>query len=153
MRYRFVDKVVALTLDGHPRIEVEKTFHGDDDVFTGPSGPGRVPASMLLELMATTGGHLVFHSLGGRRLPLLLKVPACRFEGAAGPGVALCARADLVGVSAIGDGASVAEASAAVVLGEERLASGTLLYLCVRVDGVDLLRVGGVALAADGGRS
>jgi hypothetical protein len=52
-----------------------------------------------------------------------------------------------VGVSAIGDGASVAEASAAVVLGEERLASGTLLYLCVRVDAVDLARAGGVDLA------
>ena len=48
MRYRFVDKVIALALDGQPRIEVEKTFHTDDDVFTGPSGPGRVPDSMVL---------------------------------------------------------------------------------------------------------
>src|SRR2546422_11338907 len=84
MRYRFIDKVVSLALDGQLRIEVEKTFHADDDVFSGPSGPTRVPDSLLLELMAMTGGHLIFHHLGGSRVPPLLKVPECRFEGAAG---------------------------------------------------------------------
>ena len=138
MRYRFIDKVVSLALGGHLRIEVEKTFHGDDDAFTGPSGPARVPASLLLELMAMTGGHLVFRHLGGNRLPLLLKVPECRFARAAGPGVALRAVADLTGVSPVGDDASVAEASTAVYQGEECLAAGTLLFLCVRVPGVDL---------------
>src|SRR5438093_12121164 len=109
MRYRFIDKVVSLALDGHPRIEVEKTFHGDDDAFTGPSGPARVPASLLLELMAMTGGHLVFHHLGGRRLPLLLKVPECRFESPAGPGVGLRAVAALTLVSTIGHAARDAD--------------------------------------------
>jgi hypothetical protein len=138
MRYRFIDKVVALALDGLPRIEVEKTFHGADDVFSGPSGPGRVPDSMVLELMAMTGGRLVFHHLGGSRLPLLLKVVECRFEGGAGPDVALRAVAELSGVSAMRDDASVAKTSTAVYAGEERLAGGTLLYVCVSVPGVDL---------------
>ncbi len=84
MRYRFIDKVVLLALDGRPRIEVEKTFHGDDE------------------------------------------------------GVALRAVADLTGASPIGDDASVAEASTAVYAGETCLAAGTLLFLCVRVPGVDL---------------
>ena len=138
MRYRFIDKVVSLDLDGRPRIEVEKTFHGDDDVFSGPSGPGRVPDSLVLELMAMTGGHLVFRQMGGGRLPLLLKVAECRFEGGARPDVVLRAMAELGGVSAISDDASVAEASTEVYAGEERLATGTLLYVCVRVPGVDL---------------
>jgi hypothetical protein len=138
MRYRFIDKVVSLALEGHPRIEVEKTFHGDDDAFSGPGGPGRVPDSLVLELMAMAGGHLVFQHLGGRRLPLLLKVVECRFEGGAGPDVALRATAGLHGVSAVGDDASVAETSAEVYAGEERLAAGTLLYVCVSVAGVDL---------------
>src|SRR5437899_8851622 len=106
MRYRFIDKVVSLALDGRPRIEVEKTFHGDDDAFTGPSGPARVPASLLLELMAMTGGHLVFHHLGGNRLPLLLKVPECRFERAAGPVVALRPLPDPTGRPPGGDDAT-----------------------------------------------
>ena len=81
MRYRFVDEIVSLTLDGAPRIEVVKRFDASDDIFSGPQGPERVPESMLLELMATTGGHLLFRHLGERRLPLLLKVAECRFEG------------------------------------------------------------------------
>src|SRR5712692_12093602 len=136
MRYRFVDEILSLALDGAPRIEVAKRFGADDDVFSGPQGPERVPESMLLELMAMTGGHLIFRHLGGSRLPLLLKVPECRFERAAGPEVALRAVADLKGVSAISDDASVAEASAGVFAGEERVAAGTLLYLCVSVPGV-----------------
>src|SRR5256885_14550335 len=107
MRYRFIDKVVSLALDGHPRIEVEKTFHGDDDAFTGPSGPARVPASLLLELMAMTSGHLVFHHLGGRRLPLLLRVPECRLDSAIGPGGALLAVTEPTSASPIGRSASV----------------------------------------------
>lgn len=138
MRYRFIDRVVALALDGHPRLEVEKTFHGGDDVFSGPSGPGRVPDSLVLELMAMTGGHLVFRHLGGSRLPLLLKVNECRFEGGAGPDVALRAVAELEGVSAISDDARVAETFTEVYAGEVRLATGTLLYVCVSVPGVDL---------------
>lgn len=138
LRYRFSDNVVSLTLDAHPRIEVEKTFDRDDDAFTGPSGPAHVPESLLLELMAMTGGHLVFHHLGGNRLPLLLKVPECRFESAAGPGIALRAVADLTGVSPVGEDASVAETSTAVYRGAECLAVGTLLFLCVSVPSVDL---------------
>src|SRR2546422_6167105 len=78
MRYRFIYKVVSLALDGRPRIEVEKTFHGDDDAFTGPSGPARVPASLLLELMAMTGGHLVFHHLVCRLLLEKKKIDRAR---------------------------------------------------------------------------
>src|SRR2546427_10443296 len=100
MRYRFIDKVVSLALDGQLRIEVEKTFHGDDDVFSGPSGPTRLPDSLLLELMAMTGGHLIFPHLRGSRLPLLLKVPAGRFQPAPGPGGAPRAGADPQGGSA-----------------------------------------------------
>ena len=138
MRYRFIDKITSLTLDGEPRIEVAKTFDAGDDAFSGPSGQARVPESLLLELMAMTGGHLVFRHVGGGRLPLLLKVAECRFEGGAAPDVALRAVAELGGVSAISDDASVAEASTEVYAGEERLATGTLLYVCVRVPGVDL---------------
>src|SRR5437870_1154863 len=127
MRYRFIDKLVSLALDGQLRIEVEKTFHGDGDVFSGPSGPTRVPDSLLLELMAMTGGYLIFRHLGGSRLPLLLKVPECRFEGSAGPEVALRAVAELKGISTISDDATNAEASAGVFAGADIVATGTPL--------------------------
>ncbi len=143
MRYRFIDEISSLTLDGAPRIEVAKTFDPRDDAFSGPAGAGRVPESLLLELMAMTGGHLVFRHLGGSRLPLLLKVPECRFEGVASPGVRLRAVAELGGASAVADGADVVEAATEVWSGDERVAVGTLLYLCVNVPGIDLAAHGG----------
>lgn len=143
MRYRFIDHVTLLSLDETPRIEVAKTFDPRDDAFSGPAGAGQVPESLLLELMAMTGGHLVFRHLGGGRLPLLLKVPECRFEGAASPGVRLRAVAALGGGSAVAAGADVVEAATEVWMGGARVAAGTLLYLCVSVPGVDLAAYGG----------
>src|SRR3989442_7323461 len=101
MRYRFVDEIVSLTLDGAPRIEVAKRFDAGEDVFSGPEGPEHVPESMLLELMAMTGGHLIFRHLGERRLPLLLNVPHCRVDGTAAAGERLLAVATVGGVLSV----------------------------------------------------
>lgn len=115
-----------------------KTFAAGEDAFTGPGGSARVPESLLLELMAMTGGHLVFRHLGERRLPLLLKVPECGFDGAARPGVRLRAVATLRGASTVAEGAEMVEAATEVYAGGERVAAGTLMYLCLAVPGVDL---------------
>jgi len=144
MRYRFVDEIVSLALDGAPRIEVAKRFDPGDDVFSGPQGPERVPESMLLELMAMTGGHLVFRHLGGHRLPLLLKVPECRFEGTASAGERLRAVADLRGLSSVADGTSVAETDAQVYLETKRIAQARMMFVCISVPGVDLVQGAGV---------
>lgn len=150
MRYRFIDEVTSLSLDGAPRIEVAKTFDAGDDAFTGPCGGARVPESLLLELMAMAGGHLIFRHLGERRLPLLLKVPECRFDGLARPGARLRAVAALRGASPVANGADVVEAATEVHAGTERVATGTLIYVCVAVPGVDL--AAHVNLAAHGER-
>ena len=138
MRYRFVDEVLALDLGARPRIEVAKTFAPGDDALSGPLGPDHVPNSLLLELLAMTGGHLAFRHGGARRLPLLLKVPECRFEGVARPGERLRAVAALEGTSTLSDDAGMAEATGEVFAGATRVAAGRLLYLCVAVPGVDL---------------
>ena len=138
MRYRFVDEVVSLDLGARPRIEVAKTFAAGDDALSGPLGPDRVPNSLLLELLAMTGGHLALRHVGARRLPLLLKVSECRFEGTARPGERLRAIAHLEGTSEVGENAAMAETRAEVLVGARRVAAGRLLYLCVAVPGVDL---------------
>jgi len=138
VRYRFIDEVTSLSLEGPPRIEVAKSFAAGDDSFTGPTGPARVPDSLVLELMAMTGGHLVFRHLGGRRLPLLLKVPECRFDGRARSDVRLRAVATLRGSSAVAEDADVVEAAAEVYAGGDRIAAGTLMYVCVAAPGLDL---------------
>ncbi len=136
MRYRFVDEIVSLALDGTPRIEVAKRFDPDDDVFGGPQGPARVPESMLLELMAMTGGHLIYRHLGGSRLPLLLKVPECRLDGVASAGDRLRAVATLRGLTLVADGTSVGEADAEVYVESAPIARARLLFVCVEAPDV-----------------
>ncbi len=140
MRYQFVDEIVSLTLDGAPRIEVAKRFDRDDDVFSGPQGPARVPESMLLELMAMTGGQLLFHHLGRSRLPLLLKVPECRLDGVASAGDRLRSVATLRGVTSVPDGPSVAEAETEVSVDGTPIARATLMFVCVEAPDGDLAR-------------
>ena len=138
MRYRFIDEVLTLDLGARPRIEVAKTFAAGDDAFSGPLGPDRVPNALVLELLAMTGGHLAFRHGGARRLPLLLKVPECRFESVARAGQRLRAIATLDGTSTLSEDAGMAEASVEAFAGDTRIAAGRLLYLCVAVPGVNL---------------
>jgi hypothetical protein len=143
MRYRFIDEVLSLDLGASPRIEVTKTFVHGDDAFSGPLGSDRVPNSLLLELLAMTGGQLAFRHGGARRLPLLLKVPDCRFEAPARPGVRLRAVAALEGTSRLSDDAGMAETRGEIFAGDERVAAARLLYLCVAVHDVDLAAFSG----------
>jgi hypothetical protein len=131
MQYRFIDEVVALGVEDPARIEVAKTFTRGDDALSGPLGRDRVPSSLLLELQAMTAGRLLFQRLGGQRLPLLLKVETCRFERCGRPDTRLRAVAELHGLVENADGTSVAEASAAVFDGDDRLAESRLLFVCV----------------------
>lgn len=138
MKYRFTDEVASLDLGASPRIEVRKTFAPGDDAFSGPSGPRQVPESLLLELMAMTGGHLISRQLDATRLPVLLKVPECRFERPVGPDVRLNARAELSGISPDADLARIAETRTEVYANGARVASARLLYVCVRLPGLEL---------------
>ena len=145
MRYRFIDEVLSLDLGARPRIEVAKTFAPGDDALSGPLGPDRVPNALILEFLAMTGGHLAFRHGGARRLPLLLKVPECRFEQPARAGDRLRAIAQLEGTSDLSGDAGMAEARVEAFAGSVRLAVGRLLYLCVAVPGVDLAAFAGSA--------
>ncbi len=142
MHYRFIDEVVTLRTREPAIIEVRKTFAEGDDALSGPLGPDRVPNSLLLELLATTGGHLVFHCLDGGRLPLLLKVQECGFDGSVRPGVTLRARASLNGIDRASEPTVVAETSGEVLADGARVAAARLLFVCVSVPEVDLAPFG-----------
>lgn len=136
MRYRFIDEVVALDLGERPRIETRKTFAPGDDAFSGPHGADRVPDSLLLECLAMAGGYLILRRLGASRLPLLLKVPECRFEGAGRAGVALRAVTELGAWSAVSAPAVLVEAAGEVFSGPTRVLAARLLYACLEVPGL-----------------
>ena len=133
MKYRFIDEIVSLDTRDPASISVRKTFAPGDDALSGPLGPDRVPNSLLLELLAMTGGHLLFSRLDRQRLPLLVKVHECRFEGTARAGVALEARASLDGVGTASSAGTLAETSGEVLADGVRVAAARLLFLCVSV--------------------
>jgi 3-hydroxymyristoyl/3-hydroxydecanoyl-(acyl carrier protein) dehydratase len=137
MRYRFVDEILAVEADP-PRITISKTFDVTDDAFSGPAGRTRLPNSLILELLATTGGLLVLRRLGDGRVPLLMKVDQLTFGPPALPGGRLRAHAELRGVS-LGSGTTLAETAAEVHGDEGLVAAGRLLYLCTRLPcGIEL---------------
>src|SRR5262249_52924524 len=92
---------------------------------------------MLLELMAMTAGQLIVRRVEGR-LPLLLKVPECRFEGAATAGEQLRAVAELAAVTPIADGPAVAETETAVYAGSRAIARARLMFACVDAASIEL---------------
>jgi hypothetical protein len=142
MRYRFIDEIVALDTREPAAIEVRKTFAPGDDALSGPLGPHRVPNSLLLELLAMTGGHLVFHCLDRARLPLLLKVQECGFDGSVRPGMILRARASLNGLDRASEPTVVAETSGEVLADGARVAAARLLFVCVNVPEMELAAFG-----------
>jgi hypothetical protein len=95
-----------------------------------------VPGSLLLELVTTAGGWLVLHRMDWQRLPLLIKVPECRFVGSASAGEPLTARARLHALSTADP--FLAEVSGEVHGRESLLVTARLIYLCYAVPGMDL---------------
>ena len=144
MRYRFIDRVLSLEKEPKPRIEVAKTFAIGGDEVSGPAGPGQVPSSLMIELLAMTGGRLLFECLDAKRLPLLAKIRHARFHGVGRPGVELRAVSEITGVAEVAAGVSSAETSGSIYDRGEAVVSATLLYLCVMPPGVDLRTLAGL---------
>jgi hypothetical protein len=140
MRYRFVDEIVTLELGDRPRIEIRKTFDPMDDALSGPTGRACVPAALVLELLAMTGGHLIFHRLGATRVPVLLKARDVRFDADVPSGRPLRATAQLSGLAEVSPTLTTAETVAEVYANDRIMASGRLFYACASVPGIDLAR-------------
>jgi len=132
MRYRFIDEILSLET-APPRMAVAKTFAPRDDALTGPAGPDRVPPSLVIELMAMTGGQLLFRHLGRERVPLLLKAEDVRFALAVRPGDRLTATAVLRGTAAAATDTMAQMAGEVRGEGGVLVASGRFFYLCVRL--------------------
>lgn len=132
MRYRFVDRIVAFDPGPPQALTITKTFPAGDDCFTGPL-PDAVPASLLIETLATAGGHLIRRVLGAGRLPLLLKVEAASDIGAVRPGEPVVAKVVLRGTGGSGEPTMVAQAEGEASVNGRPVLRCRLLYACVKV--------------------
>jgi 3-hydroxymyristoyl/3-hydroxydecanoyl-(acyl carrier protein) dehydratase len=143
MSYRFIDRVVALDLGPPATIRVAKTFPPSDPCLSGPVHLDRVPASMILEALAMSGGHLIFRQMANGAVPLLLKVEGASFSRSVLPGELLEIRAELLAISHAPDNVGIAQTRGEVLAGEDRVAEARLLYLCVHLPGLHLEKVQG----------
>lgn len=143
MSYRFIDRVIALGQGPPATIRIAKTFPPEDPCVGGPIHTGRVPASMILEAIAMSGGYLIFHRAADGAVPLLLKVEEASFTRSVSPGELLEIRAEILAVSKGLNGVGIAQTHGVVLAGEERVAEARLLYLCVHLPGLNLERIQG----------
>lgn len=145
MSYRFIDRVVALDLGPPATIRVAKTFPPSDPCLSGPVHLDRVPASMILEALAMSGGHLIFRQMANGAVPLLLKVEEASFSRSVLPGELLEIGAEILGISYGPGDVEIAQTRGEVLAGKERVAEARLLYMCVRLPGLDLSAMGQTA--------
>lgn len=143
MSYRFIDRVIALDQGPPATIRVAKTFLPEDPCVSGPIHTDRVPASMILEALAMSGGYLIFHRAADGAVPLLLKVEEANFFRPALPGEPLEIVSEILALSRGPDTVGIAQARGEVFSGGERVAEARLLYLCVHLPGLNLERIQG----------
>lgn len=137
MRYQFIDRVVTFDAQRPPRMTVAKLFPAADDCFTGPDSD-TVPVSLLIEVLAMAGGHLILRSTADDRLPLLLKVENAIVSGRVEPGETVLATVTLRGTAGEEDVATVAQADGEASVSGRPVLRCRLLYACVRVPGINL---------------
>ena len=137
MRYQFIDRIVAFDSERPPRMTVAKLFPAAADCFTGTESDA-VPVSLLIEVLAMAGGHLIIRSTTGDRLPLLLKVENAVVSGRVGPGETVLATVTLCGTAGEEDVATVAQADGEASVSGRPVLRCRLLYACVRVPGINL---------------
>lgn len=140
MRYRFVDRVVKLERVHPATITVAKTFPATDDCFTGPVREW-VPVSLLIETVATAGGHLLVRAIAPDRVPLLVKVDQAVVAESVRPDQTILATVTLGETTGQEETALVAEASGEATVDGRPVLRCRLLYACVRVPGLDPLEV------------
>ncbi len=142
MSYRFIDRVIALDPGPPATIRIAKTFPPEDPCVSGPIHTDRVPASMILEALAMSGGHLIFHQAADGTVPFLLKVEEASFTRSVSPGELLEVRAEILAVSKGLNGVGIAQTRGVVLAGGEQVADARLLYARIRVPGLETSRAG-----------
>jgi 3-hydroxymyristoyl/3-hydroxydecanoyl-(acyl carrier protein) dehydratase len=80
MHYNFVDRILEIDAHGSGTITACKTFPRTEDCFDGTfRREGEVPASLVLESIASTSSFLLIVQSRYRAMGLLLKLSSARF--------------------------------------------------------------------------
>jgi 3-hydroxymyristoyl/3-hydroxydecanoyl-(acyl carrier protein) dehydratase len=137
MRYLFIDRVLDIDAHGGGTITIRKAFPRSEEYFDGTfRRQDEVPASLLLETMATAGSSLLTARSRYQAHALLLKVNRATFRRPARAGDAVVVRARLAGLQgdwarpdAAADARPLAEVHTRAFVGEDPVAESALLFV------------------------
>jgi 3-hydroxymyristoyl/3-hydroxydecanoyl-(acyl carrier protein) dehydratase len=137
MRYLFADRILQIDAHGAGTIATSKAFARTEEYLEGTfRAQGEVPASLILETMATAGSFLLTVKSCYRAHALLLKVKRAGFRRPVFAGESVLAHSQVVelqgdwshpGMSA--ESLGLAEVAARCFVGGEPVADATLFFL------------------------
>ncbi len=134
MRYRFIDRVLAVDAHGAGTIRTSKAFARSEEYLEGTfRRAGEVPASLVLEAMAAAASLLLAVRSRYRTHGVLLKVARAEFAPPPSAGERLTIEAAIRAVQDARDASEpgMAEITATCRTEERTVGSAELLFLCV----------------------
>ncbi len=137
MRYRFIDRLLAVDAHGVGTIRASKLFPRSEDYYDGTfRAEGEVPSSLLLEAMATTGSLLLAIRDRWETHGVLLKVNQAAFARRVLAGDRVIVEGAVGAIQSRAGGEDGANFAVAQVLlhchvEETAVAEADLLFLCV----------------------
>jgi 3-hydroxymyristoyl/3-hydroxydecanoyl-(acyl carrier protein) dehydratase len=140
MRYRFIDRVLAVDAQGPGTIRTSKVFPWSEDYLEGTfRRAGEVPSSLVLEALAAAGSLLLAVRTRWRAHGVLLKVARAEFRRPVSAGDPLIVEVAIRGLQ--GDcgaeatstepEAGMAQLTARGVVGQTAVVAADMLFLCV----------------------
>ena len=139
MHYKFVDRILEIDAHGGGTITACKTFPRTEDYFDGTfRRQGEVPASMLLETIASASSFMLivrsrYHAMG-----LLLKLSRARFWRSVQAGDRLVVQSRIVAIqgdwtdpTVVSRDVGMAEICTRATVDDVLVAEVEALYLCV----------------------
>jgi 3-hydroxymyristoyl/3-hydroxydecanoyl-(acyl carrier protein) dehydratase len=144
MYYKFVDRILEVDAHGSGTITTCKTFPRTEDYFDGTfRRKNEVPASLILEAIASTSSFLLIVRSRYRAMGLLLKLSRARFARPLSAGDRLVVRSRIVGIQGEWTDPAVtpqdlgmAEIHTRGIVGDGLVAEAEALYLCVPMEWV-----------------
>lgn len=137
MTFRFVDRVLSVEPGERGKITTLTVIPAASPYLEGPFNPGVLPSSIVLEALAQSAGRLILETYP-RRGVLLIKVEDIQFFRPLGGGEHLTIRSELLGFHGDTETTGVASAVGEASVDGAPVAEARLLFLVVRVDGLDV---------------
>jgi 3-hydroxyacyl-[acyl-carrier-protein] dehydratase len=122
MRWFWIDRIIEFE-SGRRAVAIKNVSLSEDHLHDSKLVPPLMPAPLMIEGVAQTGGLLVGEHLGFRARVILAKVGKVEFFGEAQPGDTLTYTVELIGIRSTG-----AIITGQVHLGEQRLASLEIVF-------------------------